>query len=417
MRAPRYGAGTLHVGIHGIQLNLPRMSLSTPPSPSLIVLDDDPEIGRIVTDLSARLGYDASFTSSHLEVLEALASRPPHVLILDLQMPGVDGIALMRLLSERKCEAHLYFISGHGPKVLQLAQAVAQERGLCVAGAWPKPFDIAAVTRSLQQHLPASETTKQDLRQALMNGNIEPWYQPICRLAGESTFAVEALVRWQHPTRGLLLPGDFVPVAERAGMSVEILRHVASRALADLSRCTEHPRLKLTLNLSPCDLGNLDLPDELEALCAASGVTADRVILELTESVPLEASADRLDILARLRVKGFGLAIDDFGTGFSSLLRLRDLPFTEIKIDRHFVARIASEPDSAAIVRSIVYLTRSLGLTCIAEGVENAVTLALLRDWGCECVQGHHIAKPAAFGATKQWLQRQRQHSLAATTS
>jgi diguanylate cyclase (GGDEF)-like protein len=267
-----------------------------------------------------------------------------------------------------------------------IAMYAAKERRLGVAR-YDESFDTTSAERiALMAELGA----------ALDEGQLELWYQPQASLQDGSIVGAEALVRWNHPTRGLVPPGAFVPYAERTGLGRRLSRFVVEEAVRQLAcwRDDSDAPPRVAVNLSMVDLLDLTLPDEVERLLDEAGVAPDRLELEITEGVIMADPVRVGEVLERLREVGVKLAIDDFGTGYSSLAYLKKLPVDVLKIDRSFVSNLTEESRDAAVVHSAVELAHSLGLGVVAEGVEDAATYEALRRLGCDFVQGYHIARP-----------------------
>jgi EAL domain-containing protein (putative c-di-GMP-specific phosphodiesterase class I) len=206
---------------------------------------------------------------------------------------------------------------------------------------------------------------------------------------------VEALVRWHHPHLGLVMPSAFVPLAEQGGLIGALTDWALAEAVMQNAVWRNAgTMLKIAVNVSNASAPDSGLPERLERMCSDAGLPPSAIALELTESVATGDPARAMELFVRLRSKGFDLSIDDFGTGYSSLAQLQRLPFTSLKIDRSFVSSVLSSDASASIVRAIISLAHALGLTCIAEGVESAETLLFLKENGCDCAQGYHIARP-----------------------
>ena len=244
-----------------------------------------------------------------------------------------------------------------------------------------------------------------ELRRALANRELTVVYQPKARLVDREITGVEALVRWNHPTRGLVTPADFIPIAERTGLIRPLTRYVLEAAVRQCRLWAEAGLyLKVAVNLSAADIVNPELPDEVAALLERELLPAGLLGLEVTETAVMSDPASAHAVLLRLRAMGVRLAIDDFGTGHSSLAYLKALPVSELKIDRSFVFDMASDRSDATIVRSTITLARSLGLDVVAEGVETAETWEDLRAFGCTEAQGYLIAKPMTAGELPGWL-------------
>lgn len=241
---------------------------------------------------------------------------------------------------------------------------------------------------------------------ALINHRLFMSYQPKVAAEDGRLVRVEALVRWDDPELGSVAPSRFVPLAERHGLIDQLTQWGLRTSLRQwLSWQAEGVDTCLAFNISALSLEHLDFPDLVERMCRGLDVPTDRLVLELTEGAT-QPLIKLMDTLTRFRIKGIGLAIDDFGTGYSSMIQLKQLPFTEVKIERLFVHDLARSRDSRTIVKAIIDLAHGLGLTATAEGVETAEQLAILRDFGCDVVQGYLIAQPLAPEDLAAWVAR-----------
>jgi diguanylate cyclase (GGDEF)-like protein len=244
-----------------------------------------------------------------------------------------------------------------------------------------------------------------ELERALAGGEFVVHYQPKVIVHSGAVTGVEALVRWQHPERGLLPPDAFVPIAERNGLIRGLTLHVVRTGLAQQSRwLAEGIDVQLAVNLSAANLLDADLPRDIAALIEEMRIPPSRLKLEITESYLVTDPTLIGGNIEQLCGHGVGLALDDFGTGYSSLTHLRRLPIDEIKIDRSFIQDLDSDSDDAAIVQSTIDLAHSLNLTVVAEGVETAATWNRLRDFGCDQAQGYYLARPMPAQLLTGWL-------------
>jgi diguanylate cyclase (GGDEF)-like protein/PAS domain S-box-containing protein len=250
-----------------------------------------------------------------------------------------------------------------------------------------------------------------DLRAALLRGEFEVFYQPILDLEADRIVCFEALVRWNHPLRGMTPPANFIPLAEETGLIVQIGDWVLRTACMDAATWSQD--VSVAVNLSPAQFKNRNLVPSIIAALSASGLPANRLELEITESVLLQDSEATLAVLHKLREFGVRISMDDFGTGYSSLSYLRSFPFDKIKIDQSFVHELASRGDSMAIVRAVTGLGKSLGIATTAEGVETNEQLALLRAEGCNQVQGYLFNPPRPAAEVEKMLCEGRQRSVA----
>ena len=234
---------------------------------------------------------------------------------------------------------------------------------------------------------------RRELEAAIAACSLEVHYQPVVAAAGAGMIGVEALCRWHHPVRGAIAPSVFIPLAEQSGLMPALGEFVLRRALTDGARW---PNLTVAVNLSPLQIRDPKLLDLIAGIAHESGIAPSRVILEITESVLIEDPQATQQRLEALRALGVGLALDDFGTGYSSLSYLQKFPFSQIKIDRAFVASLGSTATAGAVIQSIVTLGHALGMKVLAEGIETDEQRVLLRLAGCDEMQGYLFGKPRA---------------------
>jgi len=243
------------------------------------------------------------------------------------------------------------------------------------------------------------------LRRALDRDELEVYYQPKIDLTTTTLVGVEALVRWRHPERGLLLPAEFIPVAETTGLIHRLTTHVLDIALAQARTWTEAGLVvPIAVNVSARCLHDVALPKRVADALARHGVPASLLCLEITESSIMRDPEGALAVLRELHAAGVRLSLDDFGTGYSSMTYLRQLPVAELKVDRSFVRDLAAESADTVLVRSAVDLGHNLGLSVVAEGVEDASTLRALQDLGCDIAQGFYVARPMPNDEFDAWL-------------
>jgi len=366
----------------------------------LLIMDDERSFASFVGEVGTVCGYAVVETDDPAEFRERVSGWRPTVIVLDLRMPQLDGIQLIRDLAQAKCTGVLLIATGLDDRVSETARALAAESGLNVRGVIHKPIRAAALREVLERYCSHNRNLDAEaLAHAIATRQLTAHYQPIVRLNTGQIAGVEALARWRHPIRGPVSPEVFVPLAEANGLIDSLTDRVLAQALADsVVWWKEGISAFIAINLSAKSMADTGLPERLHQHCLAAGVTPDAVTLELTETATM-GDAQMMDTLTRLRVKGFRLSIDDFGTGFSSLRQLRRLPFSEIKIDKSFVMTLAESADNAKIVRSTIDMARDLGLNTIAEGVETVESLELLRQWGCEFAQGFYFSRPMASDA------------------
>jgi diguanylate cyclase (GGDEF)-like protein len=243
-----------------------------------------------------------------------------------------------------------------------------------------------------------------DLRAAVACGQFELYYQPIQTIGAGEIIAFEALVRWNHPTRGMIQPNDFIPLAEQTGLIVPIGDWVLRAACLEAGSWSQ--KIRVAVNLSAVQFKNRKLVESVEAALSASGLAPDRLELEITETILLHDYEGTLATLRALRNLGVRISMDDFGTGYSSLSYLQSFPFDKIKIDQSFIRELANRDESMAIVRAIAGLGKSLGIPTTAEGVETREQLRLLRSEGCTEVQGYLFSPPCPAAEVETLLLR-----------
>ena len=254
-----------------------------------------------------------------------------------------------------------------------------------------------------------------ELRNAITNGEIVLHYQPKVGLPGGTFIGVEALARWQHPTRGLLAPIEFIPAAESTGLIVPLTLSVIEQAVSQLATWRAGGRdFTVAVNLSPRCLAEPRLTDQILYLLARHRVPARSLELEITENTLAHDPDRALATLTELDNAGIQISIDDFGTGYSSMSYLRRLPVSELKVDRTFIAGMLEQPEDKTLVRSVVELGHNLGMTVVAEGVEDEATLTALAELGCDVAQGYHLGRPMPPDAFEEWLRRDDDVALGA---
>ncbi len=384
----------------------------------LLILDDDPDVARVIASHATLSGFDVRLSESASEFLTAVDEWKPSHITLDLVMPDMDGVEVLRELSERSSTARIVLASGMGTRVLDAARRMGLERGLTIAGVLPKPFTRAQLIDLLtlsdvvetrvadvgpsDQHRMAEEAA---LRAALDRNEFVVVFQPKVSAAGLA-IGYEALLRWNHPSEGMMAPAAFLPAIERSSLLDEVTYRVLELALdmADQAGLPEDE--SVAINLSALSLGDLHIADELAATCVRRSFSPDRLTVELTETGDAPNAMNALDIVTRLRMKGFAVAIDDFGTGFSSMRQLAQLPFSELKVDRSFVGTMCQSAESHSIVRATIDLAHNLDMGAVAEGVEDRETLELLFELECDMFQGYFIVPPLSLTGLVDWRSR-----------
>jgi diguanylate cyclase (GGDEF)-like protein len=263
---------------------------------------------------------------------------------------------------------------------------------------------VSAYDQDADSHTPERLALLPDLRRALDDGELVLHFQPQLALSTGEVCGAEALVRWNHPTRGLLAPDAFLPLAEHTGLIGPLTRCVLDLALAQASRWMDAgQRLQMSVNLSARNLLDDHLDIEVAELLQTHRVPAELLMLEVTESAIMAEPVRAAEVLGRLHDLGVRISIDDFGAGYTSLGQLKNLPIDELKVDRSFVITMAEDRSNQLIVRSVVDLGHNLGLRTVAEGVETAGALDALTDYGCDIAQGYHMSRPLPAEEFDRW--------------
>jgi EAL domain-containing protein (putative c-di-GMP-specific phosphodiesterase class I) len=379
--------------------------------PTLLVVDDEPHIVEVIAEFGRRAGFDVTATSSPGEFATVYHDRLD-VVILDLCMPGVDGVELLRQLATRGSKARIILVSGVDERVLDAARQLGVSQGLNIVGSLQKPVRLATLTTLLDASVPsvpqaasrAFEVTRAQLQEAFDEDRLLVHFQPQVSVGTGEVIGVEALVRWHDPATGLIPPEMFVEVAEVAGLALPLTWRVIEKTAQHAAAFSSPWNLSVSVNLPPAALTDIAFPDAVIEHLAGTALTPARMTFEVTETSVAAEPVAALDILTRLRLKGFSLAIDDFGTGYSSLEQLRRMPFSELKIDKTFVRRMDRDPASRAIVEHCVLLGHDLGLTVVAEGAETPEAWRALTDIGCDVIQGFFVMRPAPAEEVAAWL-------------
>ncbi len=377
----------------------------------LLVIDDDAAIGRFIKRVAEGLGFKTVITSDPATFLEKARVWHPTVVILDLQMPGTDGVELLRELAAEKCAANVVLTSGVDRKVLESVKALGEARGLLIVGILHKPISLATM-RTLLVPLKADSLLLSDLAEAIDTGQLLLEYQPKLDFCRGRFVGVEALVRWKHPIQGVIQPDRFIELAEQSDLIHRLTDWVVVAAAKQIALWQRNNlALEVAVNVSARDIVDRKLPERLDQHCRDAGISPESMIIELTETGAMREAVQMMDVLTRLRLKGFRLSIDDFGTGYSSLVQLQRLPFSEIKIDRSFVGQMMKNKSCRVIAEIIVDLAQRLELTSVAEGVEDKAAFDSLAAMGCNMAQGYYLSRPVTADRIPQLIcQHQSTH-------
>lgn len=375
---------------------------------NVLVLEDEP-LQRLVTVTALKKVmpgqvHEAASGSEALALLEHCERMD--IAICDLKMPGMDGLAFLRHASQSGKLHSVILCSQIEPILRQTTVSMIRRLGLNFLGDLGKPFNLERLTTLLtryqnQRHglvtaLKKSELpTLADVIRGLDNGEFEPYYQPKVALDNASLQGAEALARWNHPQLGVLPPSHFLHIMEHHSLLDRLFWQLFDQGLALRRKLAQKGiPLSFSFNLHPSQLASQTLTESIAALLVLFQVPSSSITFEITETSLISAPASSLENLVRLRVMGCGLAMDDFGAGYSSLDRLCELPFSQIKLDGTFVRKMGHHPRSSAIISYTVALARSLGMSLIIEGVETREQQERLLELGCDIAQGFVFARP-----------------------
>jgi EAL domain-containing protein (putative c-di-GMP-specific phosphodiesterase class I)/CheY-like chemotaxis protein len=385
---------------------------------SVMVVDDSIVQNQHATDLCRQLGLHIvgqAHNGQHaLDLLDQLP-KPPDLLLIDLEMPVMDGIVLIQQLAQKNQFCSILVVSSREPALLSSVKTMIKAYGLPVVDALAKPLNIQVLTAALTRYettlLPESMAQPQvvvhiaEIAAAISGQQFIAYFQPKIRLSNGMISGVEALVRWNHPKKGMIFPNDFIALAEEHGLIHEITLQMLQMSLTWLKYWQSHGlNLSVAINLSAGALADLSLVEQIGNQVAAAGIEPKRIILEITETAVMANVALSLTTLARLRLNGFGLSIDDYGTGFSSMQQLARIPFTELKIDRSFVDGASESLQLENIVSIAIDTAKKLGLSSVAEGIETEADWHVVRRLGCDVAQGYLVAKPMPGDALIEWI-------------
>lgn len=374
----------------------------------VLVLEDEPFQRLVtVTALEKNLAQPILQAANGEEAVAILAaSTHVDILLCDLKMSGMDGLAFLRHASCSGKVRAVVLCSELDAVLRQTAISMIHCLDLTLLGDLGKPFNLGDFSQLVKRYRaldsvvprrlePAELASFAQVQRALNNGEFEAYYQPKVTLEGQRLVGAEVLARWAHPQWGVLAPAHFLPVMQAHGLIDQMFWHLFEQGLALRQRLmSQGVAIELAFNLHPAQLTCRKLTEKIPELLKRYQVPAASVMFEITESGLISVPASSLENLARLRMLGCGLAMDDFGAGYSSLGRLSDLPFNQIKLDRTFALQMHSRPRSAAIISCAVALAKALEMSLVIEGVETLEQQACLIELGATVAQGFLFARP-----------------------
>jgi EAL domain-containing protein (putative c-di-GMP-specific phosphodiesterase class I)/CheY-like chemotaxis protein len=345
------------------------------------------------------------------------------LIVTDVDMPEMDGLELLRRLSEDAPRTPVAIHSALDRALLKSIEVMAAAYGVDLIGVLEKPVTEQALQAAVEVALERTSSPRQvvpeadeaQVRAALTQHEFEPWFQPKVDLRNGRVAGAEVLVRWCRLHADPLPPDRFLTMVREGGMMRSLTLALAARSAEYLAQVGERGKdFTLSLNVCPTLLDEPEFGAALARALTGAGASPKEVVLEITESAASRNQGAALENLARLRMRGFELSIDDFGTGHSSLAKLVRTPFSELKIDREFVARLVTDPAARTLVESMVAIARRLGLRTVAEGIETEAQHEILLGLDCDMGQGYLFAKPMSPPDWLRWMEGKRASPAAA---
>lgn len=392
---------------------------SYPPGVRTLVVDDDVFMADVIAVVLRDLGLTDVETATNGEAaLQRIDAKRIDLLVCDLNMPGMDGIRLLSHVASLPERPAIILLSGEDARIIEGARQFAEAKQLTIIGTASKPVTSDSLTTLLQGFRRPEKKPSQDQRPALdcrkvllglEDQAITLAYQPKIDLVDGRLVGIEALLRWNDAEFGLLPPPDVVRAAENCHLIDDLTMGVLACAVRDRAALA-HDGIdtNIALNVSMHNLHNLAIVDRMSEMVIGAGDQPNHFTLEVTETHLIEDLTSVLEALLRLRLKGFKIAIDDYGTGAATMQFLMQLPSTELKIDRSFVAAATKNESGRALLRSAIDLGLQLGQDVVAEGVETAGEAQLLRQLGCRFAQGYFYGRPMTLEAFTVWRARYR---------
>lgn len=380
-----------------------------------LVVDDDPMMVDIISTLLGDAGLTSLETAGNgTAALERLAVRPVDLLVCDLNMPDMDGIRLMSHVASLPDSPAIILLSGEDPRVLDVSQQFAEAKGLTVLGVLRKPVDFESLVEVLQRYRFGHQQHMHDAHKVMLGRDrvrvglsadaLQLAYQPKIDLKDGSLVGVEALLRWHDAELGGIPAPEAVRAAEKAELIDTLTLAVLTRVVDDRAALLRSDiDINIAFNVSMHNLYNLAIIDRMSEIVAAAHDQPDRYTLEVTETHLMGDLARVLEALIRSRLQGFKVAIDDYGTGAATMQFLMQLPSTELKIDRSFVAAGPRTEHGRVLLQSAIELGIRLGQTVTVEGVETETEAQLARELGCHLAQGYFYGRPMNLDDLIAW--------------
>lgn len=370
------------------------------PVRTVLIVDDNAEMRDYFADVASGIGLEPTAAESSDRFLQVLQNGEPTVLTLDLAMPGVDGVQLLRTLSDRRCRSQIVIVSGRDTRMLEMAYRIGTDLGLNMMSPLQKPVSVPALESALLLAVAQADDTitQASVLDALSRDEFIPFYQPKIKLSTGGAVVVagaEALARWRHPTMGFVPPSKFLGIIEQVGAMSRLTDSLMSQIVADQVEWRGSGiDLPVAINISRGELTDVTLPDRLFQSIKSAALDPENLIVEVTEEAVMAHPNEVRENLMRLRLDGVKISLDDFGSGYSSLCEIYRLPIAEIKLDRSVVADLHTSTTAKTVVKAFLALARELDIPVCAEGIEVGEAARFLAESGCEMGQGYLFCRP-----------------------
>ena len=383
----------------------------------VLVIDDQAPVRTSVCEVLRELGVlditEANGGRSALKLVTA-AEVPFDLILCDLRMPERDGIEAIRAFAALGITSAVVIMSVEADRVIEIAGTLASLQGLRLLGTIQKPVsadNLAPLLHRASDAVPpvragTARAPVGDIGDAFLRHQLHLHYQPKIELRSRRLIGVEALIRWRHPTLGMFHPAAFMPALERSDDHSALLTEFSlSEGIAFAGRARKQGfNLSVAINLSARAFDDLALPERIEAMARIADVPPAFVTVEVTETEVARNVVRLVDVALRLHLKGFNLSVDDFGIGESGLAQLQKVPFSELKIDREFAHGCSHSTLKRSVVAASVALAHTLGMTAVAEGVQDQEDVELLDTLDCDVIQGFIFARPMGEDALATWM-------------
>lgn len=390
-----------------------------------VLVVDDSDLQRLVSsEILRSMGIERIYEAAHgADAMDLLRVEKiePAVMLVDLHMPGMDGIELIQEVAKFNSHIAIIILSGADSVLLDTLGSMVRACKMTMLGALSKPLNGKILFEKLTRYQPAFlppmpprtriRPSALDIKRAIRLNQIKPFYQPKVSLKHGEVVGFEALARWCDPLKAIIPPSEFIDVATDHGLLKELTLSLLDSILADMNAWNSLALFpSISVNIAVSLLEDPGFANHIIRSVKNANINPAKILLEITESALMKDQAVALGTIARLKLNGFGFSIDDYGTGFSSMQQLSHIAFSELKIDRSFVCRVAESEHLCNIVQSALDMGQRLGLTTVAEGVETLEELQVLRDMGCDEIQGHLFSSAMPACDVLPWLNDKKAH-------